>query len=109
MSDPYYFMPSIDDVIPEIPEAGTLSRTVYEDENIKIVVFGMDEGQFLSEHTSSYPAIIQFMEGEGEMTLGDDRVSVSPGSMVYMQPGLKHSLKATTKLKMTLSLARVKR
>ena len=35
----------------EIPPNGTLSRTLYRDDNVKIVLFGFAGGQELSQHT----------------------------------------------------------
>jgi quercetin dioxygenase-like cupin family protein len=53
-----------------IPEDGTISRTIYQDEQIKAVLFGFATGQELSEHTSATPAIMHFVQGEARVTLG---------------------------------------
>ena len=52
-----------------IPEDGTISRTLYQDSGLKVVVFGFAAGQELSEHTSSSPAIMHFIQGEAQVTL----------------------------------------
>ncbi len=54
------------------PEDGILTRTLYNDERVKAVIFGFGAGQELSEHTASMPAILQFLTGEARLTLGDD-------------------------------------
>ncbi len=41
------------------PESGTLSRTLHSDDDVRVVVFGFAEGEELTEHTSSRPAVIQ--------------------------------------------------
>jgi hypothetical protein len=41
----------------EPPADGTLNRTVFQDDQIKAVVFGFDQGQELSEHTAARPAM----------------------------------------------------
>ena len=51
-------------------EDGILSRTLYNDERVKAVVFGFGAGQELSEHTASMPAVVQFLKGEAVLTLG---------------------------------------
>jgi quercetin dioxygenase-like cupin family protein len=38
------------------PDKGILSRTLYNDEKVKAVVFGFAQGEELSEHTASMPA-----------------------------------------------------
>ncbi len=40
------------------PEKGILSRTIFNDEKVKAVIFGFAQGEELSEHTASMPAIL---------------------------------------------------
>lgn len=88
----------------DIPSDGTLSRTIYSDASIKVVIFGFDTGQELSEHTSSRPALLQVVKGEARLTLGPDTLDVSPGSWVHMTAGLAHSVSAKTPLILLLTL-----
>lgn len=37
----------------EPPADDILSRTIFQDDEIKVVVFGLDQGQELSEHTAA--------------------------------------------------------
>ena len=57
------------------PEKGILSRTLYNDDRVKAVIFGFAQGEELSEHTASMPAILHFLQGEAKLTLGDDTVA----------------------------------
>ncbi|MGQ9829938.1 MAG: cupin domain-containing protein, partial [Roseiflexus sp.] len=57
-----------------IPEEGTISRTLYQDSGLKVVLFGFAAGQELSEHTASMPAIMHFIQGEARVTLGSDTI-----------------------------------
>lgn len=88
----------------EPPADGILSRTVYQDDQIKAVVFGFGQGQELSEHTASKPAMLFFVKGDAIIGLGDDRKEAGAGTFVHMQPGLKHSIKAKTPVVMLLVL-----
>ena len=56
----------------EIPPNGTLSRTLYRDDNVKIVLFGFAGGQELSQHTAAVPAIIEIVKGDARVTLDGD-------------------------------------
>jgi quercetin dioxygenase-like cupin family protein len=87
-----------------VPEAGTLSRTIYRDDQIKAVLFSFDAGQELSEHTASMPAIVQIIQGEARLTLGEETVEVGPGAWVYLPAGLRHAVAARTPLVMLLLL-----
>ena len=88
----------------EPPAEGTLSRTIFQDERLKVVLFGFSAGQELSEHTASTPAIMHFLRGEAEVTLGDNTVSAKAGTWVHMPPNLKHSIRADTTVSMLLLL-----
>ena len=79
-----------------------MSRTIYQDDRIKAVVFGFGQGQELSEHTSSQAAIIQIVQGEAAVTLGEDRHELQAGAWLHMPPRLKHSVYARTPLLMLL-------
>ena len=88
----------------EVPPDSIISRTFQEDERIKTILFGFAEGQELSEHTASQPAIIHFLEGEAILTLGDDEHQAQAGTWVHMPARLPHSVKATSKVLMILTL-----
>jgi quercetin dioxygenase-like cupin family protein len=105
LSENYYLLPDVEAEV-EVPKDGILSRTVYSDAHVKVVVFGFDAGQELSEHTASLPAILNFVRGEADLTLGDDAVSASAGAVVYMPPNLQHSVRARTPVVMLLTLLR---
>ncbi len=64
----------------QVPANGILSRTLYNDERLKVVLFGFSEGQELSAHTAPMPAVIQILEGEAELTLGQDKMPAAAGA-----------------------------
>jgi quercetin dioxygenase-like cupin family protein len=103
MSDSYtHFADLAAEVEP--PADGTLSRTLYHDERLKVVLFGFSAGQELSEHTASRPAIMQFIQGEAAVTLESDPVHARAGTWIHMPPNLKHSIRAETPLILLLLL-----
>ncbi|MBS0267295.1 MAG: cupin domain-containing protein [Planctomycetes bacterium] len=88
----------------EPPANGILSRTVFQNDQIKAVVFGFGPGQELSEHTAAKPALLYFVQGEASLGLGDDVQAAQPGTWVHMPAQLKHSIKAKTPVVMLLVL-----
>jgi quercetin dioxygenase-like cupin family protein len=84
------------------PEKGILSRTLYNDDRLKVVIFGFAQGEELSEHTASMPAVLHFLQGEAKLTLGDDRHEAKAGTWVHMPKGMRHSIQAKTPLVMLL-------
>ena len=88
----------------DIPVDGILSRTLHEDEQVKVVLFGFGAGQELSEHTASMPAILHIVQGAARLTLGDDSVEAEAGAWVHMPPELRHGVYAKTPVVMLLLL-----
>jgi quercetin dioxygenase-like cupin family protein len=86
------------------PDKGILSRTLYNDDRLKAVIFGFAQGEELSEHTASMPAILQFIQGEAAVTLGDDKHEAKAGTWVHMPTGQRHSIQAKTPVVMLLLL-----
>src|SRR5262245_66314630 len=88
----------------EPPANGTLSRTLYQDNGLKVVLFGFSAGQELSEHTAATPAIMHFLDGEAAVTLGAEEVAAKSGAWIHMAPHLPHSIRAITPLRLLLLL-----
>lgn len=86
------------------PEHGILSHTVFQSDDVKAVVFGFGQGDELSEHTASKPAILHFLQGEVELTLGEDKLDVKAGAWIHMEAGLPHTVLAKTPTTMLLLL-----
>jgi quercetin dioxygenase-like cupin family protein len=106
MNKEYTFFEDLSAQIADIPTDSILSRTVYQDDRVKVVLFGFAEGQELSEHTASQPALLHFLRGKARLTLGGDEMSVKPGAWVHMAPQLAHSVHAETPVVMLLLLLR---
>jgi quercetin dioxygenase-like cupin family protein len=95
-----------DDIAAEvqIPEDGITSRALYSDDDTRVVLFGFDAGQELSEHTASVPAILHILRGEAMLTLGGDTREARAGSWAYMPANLPHGIVARTPLVMLLTM-----
>ena len=86
------------------PEKGILSRTLFNDDRLKVVLFGFGQGEELSEHTASMPAVLHFLQGEAGLTCDDDTLEAKPGTWVHMPKGMRHSIQAKTPVVMLLLL-----
>ena len=64
----------------QAPDKGILSRTLFSDDRLKVVLFGFAQGEELSEHTASMPAVLHFLQGEAKLMLGDNTVKAKPGT-----------------------------
>ncbi len=100
----YTFIENLAHNLPEITPDSIISRTLHQDDDIKVLVFGFATGQELSEHTASKSAILHFISGEAKLTLGEDAQQANAGTWVHMPPHLSHSVYATTDVVMLLVL-----
>ena len=88
----------------EPPDDGILTRTLFNDDDVKAVIFGFGQGEELSEHTAAMPAILHFIQGEATLTLGEETVEAQPGTWIHMPANLQHSVHAKTPVVMLLLL-----
>ncbi|MBT8216484.1 MAG: cupin domain-containing protein [Acidimicrobiia bacterium] len=90
----------------EIPEEGTLTRVLYRDDQVRVVVFAFDEGQELTDHTAAVPALVQMVAGRIRLDLDGDPVELEPGSWVRIAANLTHAVLALEPSVMLLTLLR---
>jgi quercetin dioxygenase-like cupin family protein len=100
----YLHIPNLIAEIPEIPPDSIVSRTFFQDEHARIILFGFAAGQELSEHTASKPAILHFLQGEAQLRLGKDEFEAEAGTWAHMPPNLPHSILAKTPVVMLLTM-----
>ena len=88
----------------QIPENGILSRTLYNDDHVKVLVFGFAVGEELSAHTAPMAASIYFVSGEARLTLGEEVTDAKAGTFVHMAPQLTHGIFAKTPVVIMLQM-----
>jgi quercetin dioxygenase-like cupin family protein len=103
----YHYLENLESLLPEIPADSIVSRSVLKNEQVDVTLFGFAEGQELTEHTSSRPAILHFVKGKARLTLGGEEKTAEGETWVYMPPRLPHSVFAETPVVLLLILLRV--
>lgn len=88
----------------QIPADGILSRSLVDNDSLKLVVFQFAAGQMLSEHTAAVPAVLHVLSGEATLTFGDEVREAGAGAWAFMPAQLKHSVFAKTDLVLALQL-----
>lgn len=104
----YKLFENLADQIDDIPTDSIVSKTIENNDTYKTVLFGFDTGQELSEHQTPMHAILYFVSGEMELTLGEDSSVAKPGTWVHMAPSLAHSVKAKEPAIMVLVMIKEK-
>jgi quercetin dioxygenase-like cupin family protein len=88
----------------EYQEASVVSRTLIDKKAGTVTLFAFDERQGLSEHTAPYDALVEIIDGEAEITISGKKHHLHTGETMIMPANQLHSLKATTKFKMLLTM-----
>lgn len=103
MADNYTLVENLPTLF-EIQPDSVVSRTFFKGDQVKAILFGFDAGQELTEHTSSYAVVVQIVQGQATITVGEDRHELGVGSWLHMEARLKHSVRANTPLMMLLTM-----
>jgi quercetin dioxygenase-like cupin family protein len=63
----YTHIEDLSGLLPETPPESIVSRTVYEGDDAKVILFAFAPGQALTEHTAARPAVLHFLSGEASV------------------------------------------
>ena len=96
---------SFDDSI-EYSGGGIVSKTVLKKQTGDISLFSFDKGEALSEHTAPFDAMIQVVDGRGEVIIGGNSYFLEKGQCIIMPANITHAVKAVEKFKMVLTMIR---
>ncbi len=88
----------------EISPDGMSNKMLLKDDSVKVVLFGFAAGQGLSKHTAPVPVIIQFLQGEAEVTFADKQVTARANTLIHLPAKVPHSIVATTDTRMMLTM-----
>jgi len=103
---PYTFLNTDSDVT--IPESGARNKTVFEDESLRVIAFGIAADHAIPPHTAPIPIVLYFVSGEAEVTAGDDTLSAQAGAFIHMEARLLHGIHAKTPVKMLVLMLKQK-
>ena len=79
-----------------------VSRTFAQNENISLTLFAFDSGEGLSTHAAPGDAMVQVLDGEVKLTIGNEEVIAKAGEIVVMPATIPHSVNAEKRFKMLL-------
>jgi quercetin dioxygenase-like cupin family protein len=85
-------------------EGQVLSRTIAQVPTANITLFSLDKGEGISTHVTSGDAMVQILDGEAEITIGDDVFTVKAGETIIMPSDISHGLEARERFKMLLTV-----
>jgi len=85
-------------------EGQVVSRTIAQIPSANITLFSLDKGEGISPHVTAGDAMVQILDGEAEITIGDEVFNVKAGETIIMPSGIPHGLEARERFKMLLTV-----
>jgi len=83
---------------------GIVSKRILQKEKGNVSLFAFDKGQQLSEHSAPFDALVQVLEGEGEIRIDGKSFILLAGESVIMPANIPHAVHAVEKFKMLLTM-----
>lgn len=86
----------------EYKEGQVVSRTLSQGKNLSLTLFAFDKGEEISAHSSGGDALVYVLDGNTEITIGEEKFNLKKGETIVMPAGVPHALYAADKFKMLL-------
>jgi len=85
-------------------EGSVVSKIIIRNDKGNITLFAFDKGEFLSEHTAPFDAIVQVLDGIGEVIIDGKTFELNVGESIIMPANVRHAVVAAEKFKMLLTM-----
>jgi quercetin dioxygenase-like cupin family protein len=89
-----------------VTSSATTSRSLVDNDRVRVVAFTFDTGEQLTEHTAAMPVVVQLITGAMRFEVAGEAHQLGPGDCVYLPANEPHSLEALTPSFMTLVMIR---
>jgi quercetin dioxygenase-like cupin family protein len=83
-------------------EGRVVSRTLSQGKALSLTLFAFDKGEEISSHSSGGDAMVYLLDGEAEITVGEEKFNLKKGETIVMPSGIPHALLASERFKMLL-------
>ena len=85
-------------------EGSVVSKIIIRNERGNVTLFAFDKGEFLSEHTAPFDAIVQVLDGVGEIIIDGKSFELHVGESIIMPANIRHAVVAKEQFKMLLTM-----
>jgi quercetin dioxygenase-like cupin family protein len=85
-------------------EGSVVSKIIIRNERGNVTLFAFDKGEFLSEHTAPFDAIVQVLDGVGEVVIDGKCFQLNVGESIIMPANVRHAVNAVEQFKMLLTM-----
>ncbi len=85
-------------------EGGVVSKQIIQRKVGNVTIMAFDKGQKLSEHTVPFDALINIIDGTGEIIINHKPYTLQAGESIIMPANFPHAVNAVEKFKMVLTM-----
>jgi quercetin dioxygenase-like cupin family protein len=85
-------------------EGSVVSKIIIRNDKGNVTLFAFDKGEFLSEHTAPFDAIVQVLDGKGEVVIDGKSFELNIGESIIMPANIRHAVNAQDRFKMLLTM-----
>ena len=89
---------------PQPSQRGHRQQTLYKCGPMTFAIFAFEKGSKLVDHVADGAVIIQVIEGELLVNTADSSHTLTPGKLLMLAPGVKHSVDARQAGQMLLTV-----
>lgn len=79
-------------------------HTVLTSEDVRVIVLAFPAGHVMKDHAAPKTLIMQALDGELRITTQGDTHSLTPGTIVRLDKGIRHAVEAVTDARLMLTL-----
>lgn len=83
-----------------------VSLTLVQNEELTLTLFAFAKGEGVSTHSAPGDAMVYMLDGEAEITIGEEKLIAHAGETIVMPTNIPHGLNATEDFKMMLILVK---
>lgn len=90
------------DSLVEYQEGRVVSRTFAQSKPLSVTLFAFDKGEEISLHAAAGDAMVYVLDGQTQITIGEELFTVKKGETIVMPANIPHALLAIERFKMLL-------
>lgn len=81
-----------------------VSKTLVQNGALGLTLFAFDKGEEISAHASTGDALVQVLDGTGEVSIDDEKYILQAGECIVMPARHPHAVHAPERFKMLLTV-----
>lgn len=85
-------------------EGQIVSKTLVQNPNVSLTLFAFEKGEEISTHSSHGDAMVCVLDGQAEITVGDEKFIANAGETVVMPAEVPHAVFAPERMKFMLTV-----